>query len=101
MGCRKQVHAIYFDVAKAYDKVTHVFLLRKLTALGIQPRILRWIQDFPTDRTFQMRVGEEMSAILGISSGVPQGSVLSPILVFTADLPTLITASTVICMLVT
>lgn len=61
MDNRNHDHAIYFDFAKAFDKVLHV-LLHKLTSVEIHPRIVQWIQDFLSDRTFQVRVGNEASS---------------------------------------
>lgn len=83
---------IYFDFSKAFDRVSHRKLVSKLSMLNFHPVIVKWIGEFLSNRTFQVRLGQSLSGVKAISSGVPQGGVLSPILfnLYTADLPTII-----------
>ena len=82
------IDAIYLDFAKAFDKVDQGLLLHKLKALGVKGKMGRWIQKFLTGRTQQVLVDGKMSSIFLLLSGVPQGSVLGPILflIFIADI---------------
>jgi hypothetical protein len=84
-----QVDAIYTDFEKAFDKVPHKRLLYKLEAYGVNKTILKWIQDFLSDRTQRVRVKGSYSGWGKVTSGIPQGSVLGPILflVYVNDLP--------------
>ena len=74
------VDLIFFDYAKAFDTVCHGILLTKLRYLGIHGHLLNWIEFFLTNRTMQVRVGGKLSYPKEVVSGVPQGSVLGPIL---------------------
>ena len=64
----------------AFDKVTHQCLLYKLKYYGISPQALNWIHSFLSDRTQQVLLEGNMSSSINVTSGVPQGSVLGPIL---------------------
>ena len=75
----RTVDAIYLDFAKAFDKVDHHILLHKLHQVGIRGKIYAWIQAFLTNRTQQVRVGQHLSNIVRVESGIPQGSVLGPL----------------------
>ena len=74
------VDIFYFDFRKAFDTVPHHRLLVKLENIGITGETLEIIEDFLSDREMRVGVGDSFSEVLKIVSGVPQGSVLGPIL---------------------
>ena len=76
----KQVDAIYTDLSKAFDSVCHPLLLKKLSDIGINGNYLRWIKSYLSDRRQRVLVGGELSREVVVSSGVPQGSHIGPVL---------------------
>lgn len=80
MDEKDQVDVIYTDFEKAFDRVDHVILLRKLDVLGIHGNLLRWFSSYVKNRMQAVKMGSARSNFLNISSGVPQGSILGPLL---------------------
>ena len=76
----KDVDVIYIDFSKAFDKVDHIILMSKLKAVGLNGKLLAWIESFLTKRKQIVVVDGETSKAAETISGVPQGSVLGPLL---------------------
>jgi len=76
----ENVDVIYLDFSKAFDKVDHVILLNKLESIGVSGRLLNWLRSFLTARDQRVSVNTFLYYISTVISGVPQGSVLGPIL---------------------
>ena len=72
--------SIYLDYAKAFDKVDHKILLEKLKLYGIHTTLINWIDNFLSVRMQGVIVNGHLSFLALIISGVPQGTVLGPIL---------------------
>ena len=76
----KQIDVIYTDFEKAFDKIPHNDLLYKLQASALNNNLISWIQDFLNNRTQFVTVNGQYSKLFKVLSGIPQGSVLGPIL---------------------
>ena len=74
------VELIYLDLKKSFDKVPHQKLLLKLNAHSIRNGMINWIEQWLIDRRQRVVVDGEVSNGKSVLSGVPQGSVLGPIL---------------------
>ena len=75
------VDVVYFDFSKAFDSVNHDILLMKLkNQYGLNGRLLRFLVDYLRDRQQCVAIGGEKSEYRAVASGVPQGSILGPLL---------------------
>ena len=86
----KEVRVVFCDISKAFDRVWHKGLLRKLESIGIRGSLLSWVNNYLSERKQRVVINNSTSSWRDINAGVPQGSILRPLLliVFINDILT-------------
>ena len=83
------VAAVFIDFSKAFDSISYPLLVKKLQSIGVADIALTWFHDFLTNRQQRVVIDGHASSWLTIQKGVPQGSLLGPLLfsIYTNDMP--------------
>ena len=76
----KEIRVIFFDISKAFDRVWHRGLLSKLQSIGIKGNLLLWFENYLSNRRQRVVINGCCSEWKNIKAGVPQGSILGPLL---------------------
>ena len=87
-----QTDVVYLDFKKAFDSVPHKELLFKLRSLGISGKLWSWFESYLLNRYQCVKINNSLSHLLPVLSGIPQGSILGPLLflIYVNDIPDII-----------
>ena len=90
---------VLIDLQKAFDTIDHSILLEKMSCLGFAGKTIAWFTSYLTNRSFIVNVGKESSSPGKLSCGVPQGSILGPLLflLYVNDMPQAVNSELLLC----